>query len=72
MPAVPSARTDTGMDSLVNGFALLFNGAVELVSEAADWKVLAGLALAGGLGWLARLEIDDTDLAGVKPYLPRG
>lgn len=60
------------MQGFLNGFALLANGLLTILDHLLDWKVGAGLVLAVSLLWMARLEIDDTDMRGAKPYLPRG
>jgi hypothetical protein len=60
------------MDAISNGLVLLVNGFLTCASNAADWKVLAGIAMVTSLLWLARIESDEADLAGTKPYLPRG
>jgi len=59
------------MEQIQTGLVLTFNGLVTILTTLLDWKVLAGIALAIALLWLARLEVDDLDVAGAKPNLPR-
>ena len=58
--------------ALTNGLTLMANGAMNLATQVTDWRVLAGTLMVIAMIWLARLEIDEVDLAGAKPYLPRG
>lgn len=60
------------METISNGLMLVFNGFLTVLTSVVDWRVLAGLAMAASLVWLARLEIDNVDEQGTKPFLPRG
>lgn len=59
------------MDQLADGLVTVFNGAWATVTSLTHPGVAGLLVLAGGLAWMARLELDELDRHGTKPTVER-
>lgn len=59
------------MDELASGIITLLNGIWMALTSLASPLVLAGVAMAAGLLWLALIEVDDLDRQGSKPVVER-
>lgn len=59
------------MEILGNGLVTLANGALGALLSLASPLVIAGVALAAGLIWLALIEVDELNRKGTKPEVGR-
>jgi hypothetical protein len=59
------------MDHFGNGIVTVFNGIWTTLIAVASPLTLGLLVLVAGLGWLARLEVDELDRQASKPRIDR-
>ena len=55
------------METLGNGVITMANGALTILGMAASPVAIALVALAGGLAWMALIEVEELDRQGTKP-----
>lgn len=54
-----------------NGLVAIVNGVLVLIERVANPTLVCGVLLALGLLWMAAVEIEELDRAGLKPVVDR-